>query len=286
MSRITCIALGLTLLASSAAAEEPCPASVEALEAELAASQRAFSELDAEGFQAARLRSEQALGCLEGTLTPRLSAEVHLVMALGSFWDQDEAATLASMQALLALKPHYSFGPPLVPSGDHPLGELLAQAEAMDEGLPQAVTAPHGTMVRIDGSRTDERFPQRAAVAQVITESGELLWTGYVLPGDPLPPSGLPAVPKAPRQRLARGLLVGGASFAAGGSAAVIAGLAYRYEANTLGTRIAAVDDTLTAEEGERFFTTVRRANTLGYAGQAGLLAGAALAGVGVALSL
>ncbi|MCB9792467.1 MAG: hypothetical protein H6741_07030 [Alphaproteobacteria bacterium] len=275
----------LGLVGAADAQEGGCAADLNALDAALDDAERAFAAMDEAGYDDARARAEQALGCLEVPITPRLSADYHRLMALTAFGDLDAPSAVLSLQAMLAIQPHYHFTDPLVPPGDHPLHELLERAQAGSPGVPITVDMPRGTVLRIDGARAVERQSALPAVVQVLSDEGEVLWGGYVLPTDPLPPADLPTLPRSPRQRVSRGLIAGGASLVVLGGASLVTASVYEGQARDYALRIGQGDASLTAADGPRYETIYTRANAFGYAGQAALLAGVALGGVGVAFA-
>lgn len=281
------LALGLWGAGGVAQAEESAPGcTLGELEAALELGPEAFSRRDDDAFQAARAQATETLGCLEVTVTPALAADLHQLMALSFFRDMDDAAATRSMQALLLHLPYYRFGPPTVTAGQAPLNALLEQAKVAPPGRPITVDMPRGAVLRVDGVRAEERQSGLPAVVQVVSEQGEVLWGGYVLPEDPLPPLDLPPVARGPREQLTRGLLIGGGAVALGGAASLSAGVALAGQREALGGRVIQSDDSLNAADAQRYDQLYARSNALGLAGQGALMAGAALGGLGLVLAL
>lgn len=278
--------LGALLLAGEAAAQQEAadPCTLTSLELALDAGPDAFARMDDAAFVRARSDALASLACLDEALTPAQAADLHQLMALSAFRDMQDAEAVGAMQSLLQLLPHYRFAPPVVPSDSHPLNELLEQAQARSPGAPVTVDMPKGAVLRVDGARAEERQSALPAVVQVVSEQGEVLWGGYVLPEDPLPPADLPPLAKSPRERLSKGLLIGGGAMALGGVVAIGAGSAMAGQREDIGGRVIQADPSLTPEDAERYHTLYDRSNTLGYGGQAALLAGAAMGGLGLVL--
>ena len=191
--------------------------------------------LDVPAFEAAWARVQADLSCVPSVLTPRQAATIHKAYALGAFTNKQLDETRWSYTAMLDVLPNYELPDSLAPGSSHPLDRLLADAKAADSGVPRAVDLPRGTSLYLDGKAQAQRPSNRAAIAQVYTDDGALLWAGYVYPSSTFPPPNMPMPPKSDQERVARMSFVSAGALAA---LAVGTGLGTAY---TLGQR----DDTI-----------------------------------------
>ena len=257
-----------------------CVVEATAVASAVRAAEDAFAAMDSAAFQVAYADALDGLRCLTVPVTPRLAADLHRVVVLQAFRDQDEALVLAAMASLLRLQPAFQF-PDRVVSPGHPLARLLVQAQSAAPGAPVTVRTPRGTSLRIDGQRASERTRDLPEIAQVLTDQGEVLWSDLLLPGIPVPLDDIPNLPASPRQRVSTA-----AAFASAGTlvaGCVFMGLALnsRAAAQDLGDAMRS-DPTPTAAEREQFNHLATRSNALGVGGQAALGVGLGLGVVAI----
>lgn len=244
--------------------------------------QDAAASLNVIRFDAAWLEVQANLPCVPSVLTPRQAATIHQAYALGAFTNKQLDETRWSFTSVLDVLPNYEVSPSLAPGDDHPLDELLSQARAADSGVPLAVNMPRGASLFLDGKPQVQRPSNRAAIAQVFTDDGALLWAGYVYPTSPFPPPDMPAPPKSSQQKLARW------TFVAGGAAAALAigtGLGSSYlagQAVDSSERIRLGPSPTPSEDLQRINQQANRANTLAVTAQTSAAVAVGLAGFGV----
>lgn len=271
--------------APESTAADPCAGrGFSTLELAAREMQEAAATLNVVRFDAAWVEVQANLPCVSSVLTPRQAATIHQAYALGAFTNKQLDETRWSYTSVLDVLPNFEVSPALAPGDDHPLDELLNQARAADNGVPLAVEMPRGASLFLDGKPQVQRPSNRAAIAQVFTDSGALLWAGYVYPSSTFPPPDMPAPPKSSQQKLAR------YSFIAGGAVAALAvgtGLGSSYlagqaadssEVIRLGPSPAAWADSQRVEQ------QASRANTLAITAQTSAAVALGLTGLGVVI--
>ena len=216
--------LGLAGMSSLASAAEPCAEQVTARTFHQAVSKAdaAYSQMDLDGFQAARLEARKLVPCLAEPITPAQAAGFHRLEAMGEFLSRNHAAAVASLRALDAAAPGYELSEELAPPG-HPLQMYYEIARGTVKVAPAPIPAVEGRWVYIDGAAATERPVDRPYLFQSFEGVGRVTASKHV-PAGGLPP-GLeaPAAERsrgADRQRTARSL-----GWVSIGSAAVAGGL-------------------------------------------------------------
>lgn len=178
----------------------------------------AYLNANVEAVRAEWANTLTTLACAGELLGLHTAAKVHEAAALASFAAADADSARIAWASLLVSWPHYALSEDLAPTG-HPLRALFDEAQALAPGTPSTVRIPIGSFLRLDGVRTEERFSQRAALVQVLTDPGEVLYTGYAWPSNALPPP-LPRRALAPQLRAGRAFVTVGGLALAGGVAA------------------------------------------------------------------
>ena len=204
--------------AASADTDAECVTTAAQIEAAAEAVRVAYLNADVEGVREEWANTLSVLGCAGELLGLHTAAKVHEAAALASFAAADAEATRIAWASLLVSWPHYALSEDLAPTG-HPLRALFDEAQRLPPGTPSTVRIPIGSFLRLDGVRTEERFSQRAALVQVLTDLGEVLYSGYAWPHDALPPP-LPRRALAPQLRAGRAFITVGGLALAGGVAA------------------------------------------------------------------
>ena len=200
----------------AAAPQDPCAGrGFSTLDEAAQTMERAAIDLDVPTFQTAWAQVQVDVGCVPTVLTPRQAATIHKAYALGAFTDKQLDHTRWSYTSMLEVLPNYELPDALAPGDAHPLDRLLTAAREADNGVPVAVELPRGTSLYLDGKPQAQRPSNRAAVAQVYTDDGALLWAGYVYPDSTFPPPNMPAPPKTDQERVARISFIGAGAFAA-----------------------------------------------------------------------
>ena len=266
-----------------AQAADPCAGrGFSTLELAAREMQDAAATLNVIRFDAAWLEVQANLPCVSSVLTPRQAATIHQAYALGAFTNRQVDETRWSFTSVLDVLPHYEVSPELAPGEDHPLDELLSLARAADSGVPLAVNMPRGASLFLDGKPQVQRPSNRAAIAQVFTDDGALLWAGYVYPTSVFPPPDMPAPPRSSQQKLARW------TFVAGGAAAAVAlgaGLGSSYlagQAVDSSERVRLGPSPTALEDLQQYQQQANRANTLAITAQTSAAVAVGLAGFGV----
>lgn len=264
------------LVATTAAA---CPATPEALDAQVGQAESAFAAIDTVAFKRAVIVLDSSLGCLTGAPDPRLSSRVHEVGALDAFFDQDQGRALLSLRAMLESWPDADLSPELAPPG----GELrawLAMARHMPSTLRAPVALPPGQTLWVDGSPADEVPADRPALIVILGSDGAPVWSGVGTgtaglpltraPSDPAttaqteniqPQTTLPS-PPGPRR-----LLLGAGGMAVASAGLWVGALISSHQVEQAGAAIADGEDP-ELEDGADLDALVLRTNALGFAGQ------------------
>lgn len=177
-------ALILILAGNAHAASGACDARM--LTALVADAELAFVHMDAQLFSAASAALDQALDCQTEPLSAIQVASYHRVKALAAFFDENEPATVLSFQASLATMPGYILPLEIAPQG-HPLRQQFDQAKLFSPGDNFDLVPPSEGWITIDGNRTLEAPAARPFVFQRFGAAGNVLDTGYVAVGSPVP---------------------------------------------------------------------------------------------------
>ncbi len=188
----------LPLLATIGLAQAQCPATAEQLAEQLAAGLAAFEQMDAEAFRLAREGAQERLGCVDRALSMEEAAEYHLLMALDAYLSQDPERTVAALRSVVALRPSYKLPRNLAPPGNLLL-ELHREARKPLYAPQMALLEVQQASFYVDGQQALERPSERPAVLQLLSESGEVAWSGYLPTGAHLPVSVIAAVTEEDR---------------------------------------------------------------------------------------
>lgn len=167
------------------AGEAPCgaPAGPAALQESAERASVAFGALDPPTFAAAREDLDAGLPCLDQPVPPEVAARIHVVSALASFLDDDEAGTVAAFQAAQAADPALSLGDWLPEA--HPVRLDWRFAQRLETALPSPVEVADGAELHADGRAVEALVLGRPAVLQrrsAGTVAETLYWQGDTLP--------------------------------------------------------------------------------------------------------
>lgn len=182
------------------------------VEAQLAAAEKSFSDLDPEAFVVATDHLVLLQPCLDTVVSPALAARWHRVLALKLYGQGDEAGAAAAMRAARVLEPAFVWSDDLLPQG--PLRALYD--DAAETGADHMVPEPKDGALAFDGTVSRLRPADRASVVQLLDATGKATATTWLLPTSPLPD--YRAVPRT------RNRLLVGAGVAATGALATYAG--------------------------------------------------------------
>lgn len=142
--------------------------------------------MDLEAFRAAREQADAALPCLVEILTPPDAAAWHRLAGLDAYLAQDTHRTLSAFRAAVSIQPAFNLPSTIAPEGN-PLANVYGMARNQPAGAAAALAAPAGTLVYVDGARTTARATERQTLVQLAAASGEVLWSGVLLPEAPAP---------------------------------------------------------------------------------------------------
>lgn len=237
--------LFVVLAANAARAVCPEASSNESLLGTLIAAEQAYAQGDV-GVFTSRIREARAgLPCLAEVARADLVAAWHRSGALEPLVvpeASDRPVVVASLRALLATQPGYTFPESLAPQGNV-LPVWLGEARDAGPGERVPVLAPERTTLLLDGRESQDRPQDRPVIVQLRWEGESgVRYTAALQPGEPLPDwqaIGLvPPIPvlEGPRQLSRRGtLLVGGGALALTATSGAFLGLGYANRATFRG---------------------------------------------------
>lgn len=212
----------MLLLASIALAA--CPASPDALEAEVRRVERAFAALDATGVAKAGAALEVETACAAAPIEARLAARMHAAAGFVAFVAGDTDRAAAAFAAARRVEPSWTPDPKLVPKG-HPIHALAARLDPDNLGVERAPKPAKGTLY-LDGQPSQDRPRDASTIAQWVVDD-TVVSGAYVWPGAPLPPYDVAQTSAwKPRRSLGAWLGVTGASLAASATCFYVAGRA------------------------------------------------------------
>lgn len=169
----------------TAVAACPDAATLSELNSAMERAERAYGNLDLDGFLTASDALRNDLPCLGEPMTRVVAARIHRVEGLRGFVDSDSRAASQSFAAARSQDPDYRFPDSLVPEG-YPEWELY-NALNLKLGATLKVDPMIDGYVLFDGKVGVDRPTDWATVVQVINEDGEINVTRYLRPGDPMP---------------------------------------------------------------------------------------------------
>ena len=161
----------------------------------------AYLRGDVGGLRAAEQRARESLACLEVPLEPDLVRRLYVVRSLDALARQprDEDQIRALLVGMLAQDPELTFDPQLARPGSL-LPMLLEEVRQQPAPPPPApLTLPEGCCAWLDGQRAAARPAGRPTLLQLSTEDGEVVYTGWLWPGQPLPTELCPSPPPPER---------------------------------------------------------------------------------------
>lgn len=286
--------LSLGLLCGPALAKAPdarpahlrdCPAVTPAqVDAHVQAALAAWAGGQGAAFLSARDAALTALPCVTDPLSPRVATDLHLVLALGAYADDDPPQMSLELRAWLWRDSTRFLGEPYVAPGD-PITVAVDAARLAPTPLDQPVRVPAGATLRVDGRKATTRPEGLPVTAQIITEGGVVWYSGYVAPEDPLWPKDLPPPPRSARHRVGKGVLVAGVGVGAVGLGLQAVNLGASAQAAIIGEKIAEGDPELGPAHVTRFYEAVETSRKVGPPGVVLLGVGGVLGVVGWGLT-
>ena len=241
-----------------------CPAVTPAqVDAHIQAALAAWAGTQGAAFLSARDAALTAVPCLTEPLSPRAATDLHLVLALGAYADDDPPQMNLELRAWLWRDSTRFLGEPYVLPGDD-ISQAVDAARQAPAPLDQPVRVPAGATLRVDGRKASTRPEGLPVTAQLITEGGVVWYSGVVAPEDPLWPKDLPPPPRSARHRVGKGLLLTGVNVGAVGLGLQAVNLGASAQAAIIGGRIAEGDPELGAEHVTRFYDAVEISRKVG----------------------
>jgi hypothetical protein len=147
---------------------------------------QAFADTDRDQFEASFDALRVNIPCLTEIMDPAGVAVVHRLYAYRAFVDGNDPAALRSFQSALALDPEYVLPESIAPAGG-PLYEMYERGRVSPEVSRVGFGEPTGMVGYVDGATSARRPISAPAVIQLRTNAGEVHWSAYLTPVDPLP---------------------------------------------------------------------------------------------------
>jgi hypothetical protein len=174
-------------LAAFVAAAWACPEQTPADELGLALemAMERLEVLDDAGFVVAVGAVGVLVPCLSDSASEPIAAALHRVNGLHAFVRQDVDAAVRSFAAARALEPDHGFPEGLF-GEQHPLWTDYFALE-LASVVRRPIGAPRAGVVQLDGAPSLMRAPDLPVLFQRLDESGDVMVTRYVGPGESLP---------------------------------------------------------------------------------------------------
>lgn len=144
----------------------------------------AWMHSDLPSLQAATDRVRSQLPCLDEPLVRTLAAQAHRDLGLRAFVERDLESAELSFAAARAILPDWRFPDAMVSAGN-PLRDHYRARPA--EGPVQTVPPPASGSLSFDGRVGLDRPTGRSTIVQLSDDSGAVLLTALVQPGEALP---------------------------------------------------------------------------------------------------
>ncbi len=164
-----------------------CPrpfTSAELIQAADLAEER-FADQDPEGFGGARKDVQERLGCVRDPLSPTDVVRVQRVMALGAFFEQNDARMRASVAAIVQVDITARFPEAVLPSG-HKLDKLLDELAGLPHNTGAPLRAFSDGWIEVNGAYAPTVDSDVAATLQHLDNHGQVVETRYWTPGEAL----------------------------------------------------------------------------------------------------
>jgi hypothetical protein len=234
-------------------------------------------------FLSARDAALTALPCVTAPLSPRVSTDLHLVLALGAYADADLDQMNVELRAWLWRDPTKALGEPYVLPGDD-ISVAIDAARLAPVPLEIPLRVPAGATLRVDGRKAETRPEGLPVVAQLVTEGGVVWTSAYIAPEDPLWPKDLPPPPRSTRHRVGKGVLLVGAAAGTVGLGLQAVTLGSAAQAGLIARGVANGDPEITPADEATFEAAIARSRVTGTPGlvMLGVGAGVSLIGWGM----
>ena len=146
----------------------------------------AFTEMDPERFERARVAVIAAVDCTQDVLPGADVATFHGVMAMAAFIRHDDVGAVNAFRGARAADTAWTLDPVVVPEG-HPMRTQYTLASTLADGARRSIQSTAGRELLVDGAPGDTFPSDRPAVLQVLSEDGRVVKTYYILSIDGLP---------------------------------------------------------------------------------------------------
>jgi hypothetical protein len=175
------------LLAPLAAAE--CPTSALALSIQrIAEIKAAYTQVEVEAFDSSGTALVDLIPCVDDPFPPELVIELHYVLGLRAFANQDQMGAQRSLSAVRELAPEWKPNEGTLDK-DSPVFRFY-EMQLPTEVVPLAERPPGGWVV--DGVPADSVPGHRAFLLQAIGKHDNVIYTGYHFSPSTLPDLDLP----------------------------------------------------------------------------------------------
>ena len=142
----------------------------------------ALADLEEDRFASLADQLPAQVACAHEVLPPPTAASVHRVIGLRAALAGEDDKAEASFSAAKALDPSFVFSEDLV-HPDHPIAQSYRDL-AGERTSFSAMRAPRIGDFYVDGTASDKRPKETAAVVQLLDPKGAILGAGYLLPTD------------------------------------------------------------------------------------------------------
>jgi len=185
----------LALLGSAFGADCAAPTTPQEMETHIDDALLAFATLDEEGVYTAADQATHDLECMGEPLSKDDAAAYHRVVGIQSFMRGESDAALVAFQAARVLEPGYRLSTKIAPEGGK-LARLWESAATAPDDTTITFRPPAGASARVDGVASNQYLLESPVVLQYVDSRGDVLWTGYIRPGEK-PPKEIPAAAAA-----------------------------------------------------------------------------------------
>jgi hypothetical protein len=151
----------------------------------LAEARQRFRALDTAGFTASVLAARSQVPCLVEPMAPSAVADLHRMVGLLAFSEQDTQQAMLAFAAARAIEPETGFSVDLLPLS-HPVREDYSAVDPTRLAVERVGEARDGTL-RFDGRDGLLRPLERPTVVQLVGEQQRVLTGAYLAPGDEMP---------------------------------------------------------------------------------------------------
>ena len=181
------LAIAVFLTGSAHAAEPACAEVSQAasFEHHLISAERAFADLDPDGFVAGLEHASLALPCLSSVLSPEVAAHFHRVAGLNKFTSGMRSEAAAYLSASRAIDPDGTFPPDMLPAS-HPVLELY-EHPGVDATVKRSVPKAAFGDVYFDGKQVRQRPANVPTIFQTTDDTGAVTSTALLTPERALP---------------------------------------------------------------------------------------------------